>query len=207
MKRFILCVMMIVCGNGALAAESTLPAPQTSGGMPVFQAIEERSSASGKEFPSGAVSDQDLSTLLWAASGRNRDNKGWTVPTAMGVAPYCTVYVTDDSGCYRYDWKEHSLRKLSAQSIKATVGKQSFVGNSACVLIFVADEYAVGKIGLDGLGEILTGAMTQNVYLAAQSLGIGVRFVASFDEDVIRERLHIKDTDKVVCIMPVGRFE
>ena len=99
MNRLFCSLFLILLGaTSAFAVEGKLPDPQTNGGPTVLTAIEERASAPGKGFPTGAISDEDLGTLLWAASGRNRENKGWSVPMAMGKPPYCTVYVVGQDG-------------------------------------------------------------------------------------------------------------
>ena len=52
---------------------------------------------------------------------RLRD-KGWTVPMAMGKEPYCDVYVVGDEGVFRYDWKAHALKQISAAKVKGDLG-------------------------------------------------------------------------------------
>lgn len=207
MKR-VLCSLFLILfsATSVFAVEGKLPDPQTNGGPTVLTAIDERASATGKNFPTGAISDKDLGTILWAATGRNRQNKGWTVPMAMGKAPYCTVYVAGEDGAYRYEWKDHSLRKITSENIKKIVGMQGFVGQAPYVLIFVIDTEAAEKHGA-GTGEILIGAMTQNTYLAGQALGIGTRYIASIESDTISTKLLLKDSEKPLCVLPIGHFE
>lgn len=207
MKRIIIAFACLVCtASPALALGGELPAPRTEGGLSVFEALEKRSSAPGRDFPSGAISDEELATLLWAATGRNRQDKGWTVPMAMGTSPYCSVYVVAAEGAYRYEWKEHSLRKITSDDITKKIAKQEFIGAAPYILIFVADTNATDKLGSAGLGEILVGAMTQNVYLAAQALDIGGRYVASINADEIRTALSLEKKQVPICVMPIGHF-
>jgi len=49
-----------------------LPAPQTSGGKPLMQALKERHST--REFSTEKLSPQVLSNLLWAGWGINRED-------------------------------------------------------------------------------------------------------------------------------------
>ena len=59
-----------------------LPAPQTTGGMPLMQALKARHSS--REFRSQKLPMQVLSNLLWAAFGVNRPESGKrTAPSAM----------------------------------------------------------------------------------------------------------------------------
>ena len=76
---YITAVAMLLCASPVLADEP-LPDPQQSGGMSLFEALKRRSSAAGGDFSLADVTREELSTILWAASGMNRGTKGWTVP-------------------------------------------------------------------------------------------------------------------------------
>lgn len=199
MKRFFsFCVAVVLCSTAALGDEMKLPAPKIDGGPAVLKAIDQRQSARGDSFPVGVVSQEELATLLWAATGLSSERKGWTVPTAKGADPYCDVYVAGADGVSLYDSKKHALVKISDGDIRKGVGMQDFVGVAPIVLIFVVKDQ-------NKYGEVLVGAMTQNVYLASQALDIGVRYVASLKPDVVRSALKLGDKDVPVCIMPIGR--
>ncbi|MDR1731988.1 MAG: nitroreductase family protein [Synergistaceae bacterium] len=194
---------------GAAAADVALPAPLT-GGIGIFDALKHRVSAGGSDFPTGEISLEELSSLLWAATGINRTGmrKGWTVPMAMGREPYCRVYVTGAKGTFFYDWNEHALREISQDDIRGKVGSQGFVGKAPYVLIFVTDGRALEEFDASrgpAWGQVAVGAMTQNVYLAAESLNIGVRYIASLKADAVRPGLKLADNDTPVCIMPIGK--
>ena len=87
----------------AVTSDIMLTSPEKEGGMSLFRAIEERSSAAQKAFEEREPSHKELSTLIWAATGRNRNGKGWTVAFAMGSDPYISLYVLLKSGSYVYD--------------------------------------------------------------------------------------------------------
>jgi nitroreductase len=126
----------------------------------------------------------------------------------MGREPYCKVYVAGDDGTFLYDWKEHALKEISKENVKAAIGPQAFVGKASHVLVFVTDGKALGSFN-NNRGEewayVAVGAMTQNVYLAADALGIGVRYIASLSSDVARTSLRLAEGDIPVCIMPIGK--
>jgi len=205
MKKSLLFVMMLstlsFTASIACAQSGKLPAPQTTGGVPAFEAIENRASATSAQFPTGDISRQELSTLLWAAAGRNRGGSGWTVPTAMGRDPYVSIYVASKDGMFLYNGREHSLEQLFAGDARAKVSAQSFANSAPYILVFVIKGADVGAV----FGQALVGAMTQNVYLAAQSLNIGGRFMATMQQDVVRRELKLADDDVAVCIMPLGK--
>ncbi|MDR2179807.1 MAG: nitroreductase family protein [Synergistaceae bacterium] len=197
---------LLFCSSAA--ADIQLPEPRTEGGDGIFALLKSRASAVSSNYPAGRVSQEELSTLLWAASGLNRPGKGWTVPLAMGREPYCKIYVAGDEGTFLYDWKEHSLKEVSKDNVKGTIGRQPFVAKASHVLVFVTDGKALGSLNnprTEEWGHVAVGAMTQNVYLAADSLNIGVRYIASLSADVARASLKLEEGDVPVCIMPIGK--
>lgn len=83
MRRLNLLLLMIVMMTTAFAQNSKdniiqLVEPQRDGGMPLMQALNERVTL--REFSDKMLSDQQLSDLLWAANGVNRDNGKRTAP-------------------------------------------------------------------------------------------------------------------------------
>ncbi len=198
-QLILLLAMAVLCGASA-RADIVLPSPQTRGGQGVFTALNERHSATPGDFPLKNVSRQELSNLLWAATGQNRSGKGWTVPLAMGNAPYNSIYVLNDSGVYRYHWKLNRLVEIGKKNVKNQVGWQRIVEMAPVVLVFVADgdvkrEYA----------DIATGAMTQNVYLAAASMGLEGRFVISLKENALRQALQLEEKAIPLNLMLIGK--
>lgn len=184
-KSILLACLLVFAASTAFATDMTLPAPKTQGGPDVLTAMKNRSSAPGNNFPTGAVSKEDLSTLLWSASGLNRGEKGWTVPMAMGKEPYCDVYVVGDDGVFKYDWKGNALKQISAAKVKGDLGGQGWVATAPYVLVFVANNEKLSAFRdparSGSFGFVLIGAMTQNVYLAGQAMGIGARYAATLD--------------------------
>lgn len=213
---FLLASVLASAAGAAIIPEPTstqisfsLPAPQKSGGQGVFDALATRASATQGNFPTGKISPKELSTILWAASGLNRPDRGWTVPMAMGREPYCKIYALGHDGAFRYDWKKHELVTVAREDIRPDISGQAFVAKAPYVLVFVAD----GK-GLSSFKEpsvalswanVAAGAMTQNVYLASGALGIGARYMASFNEAVARDALQLDKNDMGICIMPLGK--
>jgi len=208
MIAFTLCCVLFAFAATATAAETALPKPVMEGGKNVLAAINDRASALRDQFPVNPVSMQDLSTLLWAASGRNRDGKGWTVPTGMGKDPYCTVYVAKSDGVFRYDGKSHKLTEISKQNILPGITSQAWATKAPVVLIFVIDGAKMAEISdpvrRASWGYLLIGCMTEHVYLAADSLQIGVRYMATLNADFVRAKLGLSDADTPVCLLPMG---
>lgn len=194
---------------GTSAADVQLPSPKKQGGMAVLEALDRRASGNHSEFPYGEISREELSTLLWAASGRNRDDRGWTVPTAIGRDPYCDVYVAMADGVYLYDWRENKLVQKSGKDIRSVIPMQEFAKKAPCILVFVADGRELGEFHNPererDFAMVLAGAMTQNIYLAGEALGVAARYVANLDVGVVRTELSLTDGDYPICITPLGK--
>ena len=197
-------VFFLVCtASAAFASQAvTLPAPQKDGGKALFNTIEDRASAGQASFPTGAISKEELSSVLWAASGRSRKGSAWTVPTGRGLDPYATIFVLGRDGTYRYDGKGHSLTKVSDENLVTNVSKQSFATQTPYVLLFVSK---LGSARETQFGHVLVGAMTQNVYLVCDALNIGTRYMATLNGEMLRAKLGLGSDHDLVCIMPIGK--
>ena len=190
------------------AGDVKLPEPHMAGGPGVFDTLKHRASALSASFPTGPVSMEELSTILWAASGLNRPGKGWTIPLAMGREPYCKVYAAGEQGAFLYDWKDNSMKEIAKDDVRSALGNQAFVAAAPYVLVFVSDGKAVEAFG-GGRGVewafVAAGAMTQDVYLAAEALNIGTRYLASMKADAVRSHLKLEPADTPICLMPLGK--
>jgi nitroreductase len=191
------------------AADIKLPPPQTEGGMALFEALKRRASAPGGDFPTGELSREDMSNALWAATGLNRGETGWTVPMDRGLPPYVDVYAALKEGAFLYDWKSHSLLDVTNKDIRANIGLQNFVANAPCSLIFVANSESLAEIKSELLrtqfADVAAGAMTQDVYLAAAAMDLGARYIHSIKEDEIKSALGLTEGDRVICLMLLGK--
>ena len=148
----------------AIGKDIILTTPQKQGGPSVLEAISNRQSS--KIFARRDVDMKDLSTILWAATGKNRADRGWTVPMAMGAAPYISVYALNKDGCYIYNWEKNTLALISDKKMLTKAGTQDYVGTAPIILVF-ATKGAGPRV--ENWAEVAVGAMSQNVYLAAQA--------------------------------------
>jgi nitroreductase len=198
-------VFMVSCQAGETIK---LPAPQKKGGPDVLTAIDLRASAGAGDFSSQKeLSREEVSTLLWAASGLNRDGKKWTVPMGRGRPPYTKVYVTDRTGVYLYDWKNHALVTISNDSkAHGDIPSQAFAKTASVNMYMVPD---MAQLSGDSFGEewavLLAGAMSQNVYLAAGALDVSARLVYSIDRDLAKKALGLEGGDKALFAIILGK--
>lgn len=205
-KIIILLLAAVIIATGAAqavfaAADIVLPSPEKSGGMPVLDALANRSSAKPVSFEKRELSNQQLSTLLWAGTGLNRET-GWTVPMAMGSQPYVDIYVLLKSGIYKYDWRKNQLLQISAKNLIPRASGQEFVATAPCVLVFATKS---GSARIESWADTAVGAMTQNIYLAAESLGLKARYAASFNRETLLNNFELAGPLlRIIAIMPVG---
>jgi nitroreductase len=202
-----LAALLVLWAQAASAAK--LPDPRTSGGMGLFDALRFRQSAPGGDFPKGELSAQELSNVLWAMSGLNRGETGWTIPMSRGLPPYVRIYAATKDGVFLYDWKTHSLEDISDKDIRADIGAQRFVADAPCVLILVEDKKALAEFGDETTGtefaNVAAGGMTQHAYLAAAAMNLGARYIHSMKTGNIVSSLRIPEGGRPICIFMLGK--
>lgn len=197
MNRFSILSMMLILTCSILAQDIKLPIPDRTGGKPLMQALNERKST--RSFQDKALTPQQLSNLLWAANGFNRDDKR-TVPTSNNRQEL-ELYLTMKSGVYLYDARNHLLKEVKKGDHRGQAGMQDFVARAALNLLFVSD---LKKASNREAAHIDCGFVGQNVYLYCASEGLGAVVRASFDKDRLRELLNLPSNQEVLLTQSVG---
>jgi SagB-type dehydrogenase family enzyme len=182
-----------------------LPDPQTSGGKPLMQALQERKttrSFSPRELPQGM-----LSNLLWAAFGVNRPEVGKRTAPSARNRQEIDIYVATADGLYLYDGKAHGLKLILAQDLRAATGKQDFVAVAPVNLVYVADYAKMGgtkeqdKLRYSGAD---TGFIAQNVYLYCASEGLATVVRGWIDRPALAEAMKLRPDQRIVLSHTVG---
>ena len=93
--------------SGAQPQDIALPKRPASAQADLVQALENRKSV--RDYRRERLAVQDLSAVLWAANGVNRDYGRRTAPSAFGNE-YIELYVVGDEGAWRYDASAHRLK-------------------------------------------------------------------------------------------------
>jgi nitroreductase len=193
-------------------AGMSLPTPQTQGGRPLMQALNDRKT--NRNISDEKMSPQMLSNLLWAAWGVNRAaSNGRTAPSAMNVQEI-GLYVFLAEGVYLYDGPAHTLKPVVAGDHRASTGTQAGVGKAPVGLIYVADfdKYGAGRGGR-GISDPAVqtawsnahcGFIAQNVYLFAASEGLASWFRAFVDAPAAAKLLNLRPGQKVMFGQGVG---
>lgn len=175
--------------------------PDLKRGTSLMQALADRQST--RDFNAKALSLQDLSDLLWAAVGINRQESGKrTAPTAMNRQEI-DLYVCLPEGAYLYDAKKHTLRPVIKEDLRAAVaGPQAFAAKAPVSLVIVAD-LAPFK------GEILmpavdAGIVSQNISLFCAGNGLITVPRATMDQAKLKAALQLKENQRPILNHPVG---
>jgi SagB-type dehydrogenase family enzyme len=190
-------VSLFAVGCSISAQDVNLPAPDRSGGKPLMQALNERKSI--RSYQDKELTLQQLSDLLWAANGFNRDDKR-TAPTANNRQEL-ELYVTTKNGVYFYDARNHLLKEVKNGDYRAQTGSQDFVAQAALNLIFVSDS---NKMSGRQYAYTDCGFVAQNVYLYCASEGLGVVVRGSFDKDKLSNLLNLSSNQEVLLTQTVG---
>ena len=159
-----------------------LPAPGKSGGKALMEALNERKSV--RTFTGENLTMQQLSDLLWAGNGINRQGeKKRTAPSARNTQEI-DIYVALPGGLYLYDAEINILKQIHNRDIRKICGTQDFVADAPVNLVFVANMAKLGKKDADRIkdSDLLypyanTGFIAQNIYLycASENLGCVIR--------------------------------
>ena len=181
-----------------------LPAPQTSGGKPLMQALKERKST--REFSPEKLSPQMLSSLLWAGWGINREDGRRTAPSASNKQEI-EVYVVTADGAYVYDAKGNALKPVVTGDLRKVTGTVAFVGEAPLNLVYVADLSKMG--GADENAKTATananaGLIAQNVYLFCASEGLGTVVRGSVPRAELSKALNLRPDQRITLAQTVG---
>jgi SagB-type dehydrogenase family enzyme len=209
MKRFILIITAMLLSLTCLPQELkniTLPFPNMKGGKPLMEALKDRQTR--RDFNQQKLTEQQLSDLLWAAFGINRpESDRRTAPSAVNWQE-TDIYVSLESGIYLYNAKKNELTAILSGDHRKDMGRQSFAGDAAVVLVFVADYSKMGvmasKEDKDFYSATDAGYISQNVYLYCSSENMATVVMGYINRDNIKDLLKLQNNQKVILSQCVG---
>ena len=151
--------------------------------MDLLEAIKGRRSI--REFKPDPVKDEDLKRILEA---------GRWAPSAGNCQPSEFVVVKDPT----------VKRRLATAALEET-----FIAEAPVVIVVCANvprtSWRYGRRGEELYCIQDTAAATQNMLLAAYSLGYGTCWVGAFDDDAVAEVIRVPPGVRPVAIIPLGR--
>ena len=205
MKKLFITLIATLLGTGMCLAQNVkLPAPGKTGGKAIVETLWDR--ASGTEFSEKMLSKQDLSNLLFAAVGVNRENGKLTSPTASNRQEI-RVFVFTEKGVCEYLNAENSLHPVVQGDHRDLIaGRQGWVKTAPVILLLVADENKFGRsdersklvMGVDA------GIVSENINLFCAGTGLVTRPRMSMDTAGIKTLLGFDDTQTPLLNNPVG---
>lgn len=224
MVTVLMVALVIACGDDdetAVGEETVervqLVPPRHRSDTSVEEALLNRRSV--REYADEALTLAEVSQLLWAAQGIT-DRSGFrTAPSAGALYPIEVYLVVGDvtgllPGVYRYVPDEHEILRVAPQDRRDELAEaavdQEWVKEAAVDLVFTAvPERTTSKYGDRGIRYVHmeAGHAAQNVYLQAETLGLGVTVIGAFDDDRVHEIVAASAQEQPLYVISVGRKE
>ena len=201
MKKLLIALLISLLACPAAAADIVLRTPDKKSGGALFPLIESRRSCPQKDFSKKELTNDELGQILWAMSGRT-GAKGYAVPLAMGKPPYVKLYVLTRKQAFLYVPEKHLLTEVNTDDrlLKRSV-TQDFAKTAPVIIVFTSNEQGNWR----DYAAMAVGAMTQNASLAAQSMGLASRFVASVNKNQIEAGLQLSPLINIHGALLLGR--
>jgi SagB-type dehydrogenase family enzyme len=217
MKESIICLLLLGClsatGIKVWAQDEALvelPPASTFGEMSLEQALNRRRSV--RQFKDTALSESDLSQLLWSAQGISDVERGLrTAPSAGAIYPLTAYAVTPD-GIYRYLPELQSLRLIESGDFRMEMARAAFnqiwIRRAGLVIVLAAEDTAMRRRygeNAERFVDLEAGHAAQNVLLTAVSRDLGAVPVGAFDAKVLAEVLALDGDVRPVYMVVVGQ--
>ncbi len=203
--------------NNQMKKESKISLPKdfVEGSLSAFDSIKTRRSV--RDYSKQPLSLKELSTLLFTTQGITSDYKR-AAPSAGALYPMETYLVVNnvaglEKGLYHYLVQEHALEVVKigdfAQEVRKKGLNQAPLENAAVDFIWTAvSERTTKKYGERGIRYIFieVGHVSENLYLQANSMDIGVVAIGAFDDQAINKFLGVdSEKETVIYINAVGK--
>jgi len=184
--------LLIPISQAYSQTEYLLPPPLTSD-MVLEETMFRRMSV--REFSDEPVTDEELSTILWAACGYQTDG-GQTIPGINGIYSGI-IYVLKEDAAYKYNPVNHSLVFFKEGDWRDRVGWQyeAPIQLGLCYDTNKADS----KFGGAELGQI-----GQNIQFMANALDLGTVVCGQIPPAI--DPLKIPENEEGIIVMPIGHL-
>ncbi len=169
-------------------AEIALPKPAAATAS-LTDSLQKRRSI--RAYTQDVISLEQLSALLWAANGINREDGKRTAPSAMNKQSV-SIFVASEKGAYKYDHVNHKLARVSEDDLRP-------VKLAPVELIMTSNHENELIRGID------SGTVSQNValYCAAEELATVIRMMRG-DQSELQKALQIEANDLPLFNMAIG---
>lgn len=176
-----------------------LPKPQTTGGKPLMEMIQERRSSRNLK-DNQEITKQDISNMLWAAWGITHEGKR-TIATAMNRQEL-EVFIVTPTGISKYNPENNALTLVNAGDFRQYTALQDFAKSAPLNIVYVAD---CNKQENAMYQRYAAGAASQNVYLYCAQAGLQTVVRAGYDRDKLPQAMKLGDNEKILYVQTVGK--
>ncbi|WP_101689189.1 nitroreductase family protein [Dysgonomonas massiliensis] len=205
MKKLFFIAFASLVATILYAQDINLPTPVKTGGLSVMEALNKRQSTDN--FKETDLTDQQLSNLLWAANGINRDNGKRTAPSALNSQDV-DIYVALANGVYKYDAANLKLIFVSSEDCRKLAQSPKNSTLPPCMLYLVADgsKYPsnIPAEHTADMGRIDVGIVSQNISIFCAATGLGTRPRASMKQEELRQILKLNERQLLLLNHPIG---
>ncbi|MBQ7420313.1 MAG: SagB/ThcOx family dehydrogenase [Prevotella sp.] len=204
MKKMILFLLALTMVGSMQAQEViSLPQPEVNTlSMTLGDALQQRRSQ--REYSDQEISQQTLSTLLWAACGVSDAKTGKiTAPSAVNMQDV-KIYVCSKDGVCLYNAQANTLTKVSDKDLRDAIASRQAFAKSAPISLVLVSTKDSNRAPNDKFGAMDAGYVSQNIYLACTALGLKTVARATMDFDVLKAELHLAETSYLELNHPVG---
>ena len=190
-----------------------------------MKALQNR--VSSRQFEDKDIPHQQLSELLWAAYGNNRQNKVRTPHTFLAyktVPSYCASYmylngffVFTKKAIYRYDTDKNELILIKEGDYREKAGNQDFVKNASINIVLFSDYKIMKEYPSEHIRNLFNdenclkascfdaGYISQNIYLYCTLHGMkSIARAGAGDENELRKLLGLGDNFHLILVHSVG---
>lgn len=201
-----------------IAPPTSLPKPVLVGKMSIESALQSRRSR--RDFTPDNLNLKQVGQMLWSAQGVTTDWGGRTAPSAKSAYPL-TIYLVANRvidlspGVYQYIPGEreaiHQIQLIKsgdlAEAVGAAVG-QNAAKNPPALIVITGNMDKMAKAfdnkRNDNNVYLEAGHAAENLYLQAESLGLGMVTIAGFDEAKVTEVLNLPSSETIIYAIPFG---
>ncbi|MCP4654467.1 MAG: SagB/ThcOx family dehydrogenase [bacterium] len=192
-----------------------LPEPRLTGDVSVEEALNERRSR--RSYAAAPLSLAEVSQLLWSAQGITDQEGDRTAPSAGATHPLELFLVAGEvtglkAGIYRYLPQRHELVRTAAGNrcaeLAAAATYQGWVRTApAAIVIAAVEKRTAASYGRRAAlyVHMEAGAVTENVHLQAEALGLATVVVGAFDDRDLKAAVGLEAQEEPLALMPVGR--
>ena len=190
-----------------------------------MKALKNRKSS--RQFDDKDIPHQELSELLWAAYGNNRQNKVRAPHTFLAyktVPSFCAAYmflngffVFTKKAIYRYDTDKNELILIKEGDFREKTGNQDFVKTASINIVLFSDYKLMKEYPTEHIKNFFTddicmkascydaGYISQNIYLYCTLHGMkSIARAEAGDEKELRQLLGLGDNFHLILAHSVG---